>query len=116
MHHTQVWLQTSDVSVHVCDGHPAAHEQAAGQVRGLAWVHLHELVLAREDLCEDLPNHAHMIVMIIKVIRVNINDKTNDDNDKNDDNDNDKNANIVRQDQKPFSSSSSSINCMSALC
>ncbi len=50
----QVWLQTSDVSVHVCNGHLAAHEQATCQVSVFAWVHLHELVLTGEDLCEDL--------------------------------------------------------------
>lgn len=110
MHHAQVWLQTSDVSVHVCNGHLAAHEQAARQVGGLAWVHLHELVLAREDLCEDLPNHAHVVIMITIILLIIII------------NNNDDNAHTVRHDQEPVTTTTTSsissrrISCMSALC
>jgi len=110
VHHAQVRLQTSDIAVHVCDRHLAAHEQAACQVSGLAWVHLHELVLAREDLCEDLPNHAHIVLMITIIILIIII------------NNNDDNAHTVRHDQEPFTTTTSSsissrrISCMSALC
>ena len=57
VHHAQVRPQAHHIAVHVCNAHLAPHQQTASQVGGLAWVHLHQLMLTGEDLCENLQCH-----------------------------------------------------------